>query len=134
MPRLSGWFVRASLVYLAFGFTLGAILLANKALGFYTNAWRLLPIHIEMLLIGWFVQLAVGVAFWILPRLSGSAPRGNQTLVWLAFCLINVGIVLVCIEAIISLPVLLLVGRLAEFAGVLAFVTGSWRRVKAFGR
>lgn len=134
MPRLSTWFVRASLVYLAFGFTFGALLLANKTLAFYPTAWRLLPIHIEMLLMGWFVQLAVGVAFWILPRLSDPAPRGNQALVWLAFWLINVGIGLVAIRAIVPVPALLLLGRLAELGGVLAFVVGSWKRVKAFGK
>jgi hypothetical protein len=31
MPRLSVWFVRAALVYLALGFTCGALLLAHKA-------------------------------------------------------------------------------------------------------
>ncbi len=134
MPRLSSWFVRASLVYLAFGYTFGAILLANKALAFYPTAWRLLPIHIEMLLMGWFIQLAVGVAFWILPRLTGPAPRGNQTLVWLAFWLINVGIGLVALGAIVLVPSLPLLGRLAELGGVLAFVIGSWKRVKAFGK
>ena len=134
MPRLSSWFVRASLTYLAVGFTLGALLLANKGLEFYPLIWKLQPIHSEMLLMGWYVQLAAGVAFWILPRLSGSAPRGDERLVWLAFWLINAGIGMVILEALIPLPALLLLGRLAEFAGVLAFVVGSWKRVKAFGK
>jgi len=134
MPRLSSWFVRASLIYLALGFTLGALMLANKGLGFYPLIWKLLPIHIEMLMMGWFVQLAVGVAFWILPRLSGATPRGNERFVWLALRLINIGIWMVMLEAITSLPGSLLLGRLAEFGGVLAFVVGSWKRVKTFGR
>jgi heme/copper-type cytochrome/quinol oxidase subunit 1 len=134
MPRLSSWFVRASLIYLALGFTLGALLLANKGLEFYPLIWKLLPIHIELLMMGWFVQLAVGVAFWILPRLSGPTPRGNERLVRLAFWLINIGIGMVILEAVTSLPGLLLLGRLAEFGGVIAFVVGSWKRVKTFGR
>jgi heme/copper-type cytochrome/quinol oxidase subunit 1 len=134
MPRLSSWFVRASLVYLALGFTLGALLLTNKGLDFSPWLWKLLPIHIEILIMGWFVQLAVGVAFWILPRLSGASPRGNERLVWLAFWLINIGIGVVVLEALTSLPWLLLIGRLVEFGGVIAFVIGLWKRVKAFGR
>ncbi len=132
MPRLTVQFVRASLIYFALGFTLGAILLSNKGLAFYPPTWRLLPIHIEILMMGWFVQLAAGVAFWILPRLSGSAPRGNERLVWLSFWLVNLGIGLVILEAIISVPALLISGRLVELIGVLAFVAGSWKRVKGF--
>lgn len=133
MPRLSSWFVRTSLIYLVVGFTLGALLLANKGLVFYPTVWKLLPIHSEILLVGWFVQLAIGVAFWILPRLSGATPRGNERLVWLSFWLINLGIGMVTFAAIIPLSWTLLLGRLAELGGVVAFVAGSWKRVKTFG-
>jgi len=133
MPRLSTWFVRASLLYLALGFSLGALMLANKAWQFSPSIWKLLPVHSEVLLLGWFVQLAVGVAYWILPRISGTNPRGNPRLVWLAFWLINLGIALAIFEAFTPLGGLLLAGRLIQLAGVLAFVIGSWVRVKSFG-
>ena len=132
MPRLSSWFVRSSLIYLAFGFTLGAILLVNKGLAFFPQVWKLLPIHIEMLLMGWFVQLAAGVAYWILPRLSGERPRGDVRLTWLAFWLINFGIGLVILETLIPLPGILLFARLVELGGVLAFIISTWERVKSF--
>lgn len=122
MPRLSTWFVRASLIYLALGFSFGALLLVNKGLEFYPSIWKLLPIHTEMLMMGWFVQLAVGVAFWILPRLSGPTPRGNERLVELGFWLINIGIGMVILEVVTPLSWLLLLGSLVEFGGVLAFV------------
>ncbi len=134
MPALSARFVRASLAYLALGFTLGAALLANEALQFYPPTWRLLPIHIETLMMGWFVQLAMGVAFWILPRLPSPTPRGNLSLIWLAFGLVNLGIALVILEAITSVPALTLAGRLAELGSVLAFMAGTWQRVRGSGR
>ncbi len=134
MPRLSGYFVRASLVYLAAGFTLGALLLLNKAVKVYPPVWVTLPIHIEILLLGWFVQLALGVAYWILPRLSGNSPRGNAKLAWLAFGLVNLGIILVILQAFTSFQPLLLLGRLAELMGVVSFVAASWKRVKSFAR
>ena len=62
MPRLSVWFVRASLIYLLVGFTFGALMLAEKGIPYYPPIFNLLPIHIELLLIGWLVQLAMGVA------------------------------------------------------------------------
>jgi cbb3-type cytochrome oxidase subunit 1 len=134
MPSLSTKFVRASLVYLAIGFSLGALLLANKALAFYPPTWKLLPIHMEVLMMGWFVQLAAGVAFWILPRLSGPDPRGNLHFIGWAFWLVNLGIGLVILETFADLPALLLAGRLAELAGVLAFIAAAWKRVRAFGK
>jgi heme/copper-type cytochrome/quinol oxidase subunit 1 len=133
MPRLSGWFVRSSLIYLAVGFTLGAILLINKGLLINSSIWNLLPVHSEILLMGWFVQLAVGVAFWILPRVSGSQPRGNTVLVQMAFWLINLGIALVILALITTHQVLLFTGRLTELGGVLAFVATAWKRIKVFG-
>ena len=132
MPRLSSLFVRLSLTYLAIGFTLGALLLTNKGLGFYPSIWKLLPIHIEMLLMGWFVQLAVGVAYWILPRVSGHNPRGNLKLAWMAFWLINLGIGMVILNVLFPIPALVLLGRLAEWVGVMAFVIASWKRIKTF--
>ena len=38
--------------------------------------WRLLPAHIELLLLGWTLNLALGMAYWILPRYKTGAPRG----------------------------------------------------------
>ncbi len=132
MPRLSCWFVRASLIYLAIGFTFGALMLANEGLGFDPLLGLLLPAHMEMLLVGWLVQLAMGVAFWILPRFPQGPPRGNETLAWLAFVLLNLGIALVVIEAFLAVPWLVWAGRLGEMAGVAAFAASAWPRVRPF--
>jgi hypothetical protein len=135
MPRLSTWFVRLSLIYLSLGFTLGALIQVNQAWAFFTPIWKLLPIHIEMLLMGWFFQLAVGVAFWILPRWSSTPrPRGDERLAWLTFWLVNLGIGLIILAAITSQPLFTLLGRFAELAGVSLFVVASWKRIKNFGK
>ncbi len=131
MPRLSVWFVRASLVYFLLGFTFGALILAQKGISYYPSVWNLFPIHMEFLLIGWFAQLAMGVAFWILPRFSRGSPRGNVNLVWISFVLINLGI----LSSVLSLwfPVALLIGRAAEASAGILFVIGLWQRVKPHG-
>jgi hypothetical protein len=49
---LSVWFVRTALGYLGIGFLVGAVLLANRGLQLGTAVTRLLPLHIEFLLIG----------------------------------------------------------------------------------
>ena len=86
MPRLSVWFLRASMLYLAAGFTFGALMLANKAIPFLPWLWRLRPIHVEILLVGWIAQFAMGVAFWMLPRFHSS--RGDVRPAWAAFFLL----------------------------------------------
>ena len=60
------------------------LLLWNKGVPISPYIWTLLPSHIEFLLIGWTVQLALGVAFWILPRWQ--TQRGDVRPAWAAFC------------------------------------------------
>ena len=131
MPRLSSWSVRASLFYLVLGFTIGGLMQANKGVNFIPSIWILLPAHIEFLLMGWTVQLALGVAFWILPRFTGGS-RGNQRPAWFSLGLLNMGILLVAIgETLWQAEIPFLVGRLAEAGAGLIFVLYIWKRVSA---
>lgn len=131
MPRLSVWFVRASLIYLLLGFVVGTLLLAQKGIPYYPPIWNLFPIHMEFLLVGWFAQLAMGVAFWILPRFLSGPPRGNVNLIWVSFGLLNLGILLSALQ--LWLPAALLMGRAAEAGAGVIFAFGLWRRVKPYG-
>jgi hypothetical protein len=92
VPRLSVWTLRLALMYFLAGFTLGALLLANKGLDFDPALWILLPMHVDFLLLGWTLQLVIGIAFWILPRFSKAPRRGNESLAWTAVILLNAGI------------------------------------------
>ena len=131
MPRLSCWFIRASLIYLVAGFTMGGLLLFHKGIAVQLRFWQLLLPHIELLLLGWTLQLALGVAFWILPRYLQGAGRGNEALAWLAFGLINAGVLLAGVGWMMGAPSFLpLLGRLAEAGGAIAFVLHAWPRVK----
>ncbi|HLB45429.1 MAG TPA: hypothetical protein VJL59_00255 [Anaerolineales bacterium] len=134
MPRLSVWLVRTALIYLASGFTFGALLLFHKGVPLSPALWQLLPMHIEFALIGWTVQLAMGVAFWILPRFAQRPIRGNETLAWLAYGLLNAGTLIVGLgQALGAPPTLLLAGRIFELLSVAAFATHAWPRVKPLG-
>ena len=130
MPRLSVWAVRLSLLYLMLGFTLGALMLANKGVPFAPWAWNLLPEHIDILLFGFVIQLALGVGYWILPRYR-SGSRGNERVVLGALVLLNLGIWLVAAAAWFHLPPSWLVmGRLAEAAAAVLFGSQVWRRIR----
>ncbi|NLG98766.1 MAG: hypothetical protein GX491_15525 [Chloroflexi bacterium] len=127
MPRLSVWTLRAALLYLLAGFTAGALMLANKGQPFWLQVWSALPAHIEFLLFGWTAQLALGVAFWILPRYPGGS-RGNETLAKVSILLLNLGILLTLLRGIA--PPFLLSGRLCEVLAGILFVLHAWGRIK----
>ncbi len=133
MPRPSVWFIRFSLVYLALGFTFGALMLANKGVAFGPNPSALLPAHIEFLLMGWLVQLALGVAYWILPRFTSGLPRGNQAMAWSVLTGLNAGIMLAALGGIGHNAGLVLPGRILEAVSVMAFLLVVWRRVRPSG-
>jgi hypothetical protein len=133
MPRLSVFFIRTALLHLAAGFTLGGLLLFNKGVPLTVAMWRLLPGHMEVVLIGWTVQLALGVAFWILPRFSDGPARGDERPVWVAYSLLNAGVIAVLFSPWLLWPgAFLLAGRLAELGAVACFAVNAWPRVKPF--
>jgi hypothetical protein len=137
MPRASRWFIRASLVYLALGFTLGAVLLFNKGMPLTPALVRLLPAHIEFLLVGWTIQLVMGVATWVFPRFGvPRSPHGSETAAWLAFALVNAGVWLAGVGPLLAGPlgdVLPLMGRVAETAAAAVFAANIWARVRGSG-
>jgi hypothetical protein len=135
MPRLSVWFIRAALVYLALGFTIGGLLLFNKGVPIHPYLWQLLPAHIEFLMVGWIVQLVMGVSFWILPRFTRQPKRGNIRLAWLAFILVNLGVWISGMgPLLLQVPWASAAGRSAEAAAALAYLLHAWPRVKPFGK
>ena len=129
MPRVSAWFVRASLLHLVAGFCIGALLLASKGIGLGFDPWSLRPIHVEMLLVGWMIQLVMGVAIWIFPRfVLRRAPARSAVTAWLAFALINSGVVLVGLGGM-----LLAAGRMMEIGAAASFAVHLWGRVSPAG-
>lgn len=129
MPRVSAWFVRAALCHLVFGFTVGALLLADKGVPFAPALWTLRPAHVEVLLMGWMVQLVMGVAVWILPRFAvRRAPQRSAVTAWLAFALLNAGVVCVALGGGWAAA-----GRLAEIGAAASFVAHLWSRVSPGG-
>jgi heme/copper-type cytochrome/quinol oxidase subunit 1 len=126
--------IRAALAYLAIGFLLGALLLGHRGVPLGEWVYRLVPLHAEFLLLGWSAQLALGVAFWILPRFRSGAERGWEAPAWLAFLLLNVGVLLVAVGRAVGWgPGIPLVGRSVEALAAFSFAWHAWPRVRAFG-
>jgi hypothetical protein len=93
----------------------------------------LLPAHIEILLVGWTAQLAMGVIFWIAPRFQSS--RGDVRPIWGAILLLNAGIWLVIVGVVLDLGGWNVVaGRLAEMSAMAIFAWHTWPRIKPTGK
>ena len=141
MPLLSRLLIRTALIWLAVGYGFGGLLLAQK--GYPFGAWvcSLRYTHVHMLLVGWTIQLASGVAFWILPRLDTSGSRGDERLIWWHYAALNGGVVCAALhDPLVALvghdtPMLrgmpLLAGLLYLVAAIL-FVHHAWPRIVAF--
>lgn len=129
MPRVAAWFIRASLCHLVGGFVLGGLLLASKGVALPPGLWALRAVHIEMLLVGWMIQLVLGVAIWIFPRfVIHQRPRRSAVTAWLAFALLNLGVVLVGVGGSPAGA-----GRVSELAAAASFAIHLWGRVSPAG-
>jgi hypothetical protein len=134
VPKLSVWLIRTALTYLALGFTLGAVMLAHRGMPLLSPSVQLLPTHIEFLLVGWMVQLALGVAFWVLPRFRSGRERGREELAWLSYVLLNLGVLSSTVGPLFALPPIMpLLGHLAQGLAAVCFALHAWPRIKAFG-
>ncbi len=130
MPRLSSWMIRVSYVYLLIGATIGALLLANKATGGIPWIWAALPAHIECMIVGFIINLTLGVAYWIFPRYFTKPNRGHPVPAWSGFTAVNLGVLLFIASRLIPYAAGLGgAGRIVETAGIILFVFSLWFRV-----
>jgi hypothetical protein len=120
MPAVTRWFIKAALAHFVAALPLGIVLAAPAVL----------PVSPA---IGWTLQLAMGVAFWILPRFAQGHERGNEALAWCAFVLLNAGVWLVGVGWMLGAPGWIpWLGRAVEAAAAITFAAHAWPRVKPF--
>lgn len=132
MPRLSVFILRTALLHLGVGFTFGALLLSNKGIPYAPMLWRLLFPHIELVLIGWTMQVVMGVAFWILPRHHSTQKYGKEWLVWVAYISVNTGVIVSAIGLWAGIDGVTFIGRILELWAAVLFGISIFPRVKAF--
>ncbi|MFO7681153.1 MAG: hypothetical protein R6X34_13985 [Chloroflexota bacterium] len=90
----------------------------------------MLPAHIEFLLFGWVAPVAMGMAFWILPRTWQKPRRLKEGYAQIAFVLLNLGIWLVVAGTAFRVGQWFLpTGHAAEGAAAAFFALHAWRRI-----
>lgn len=133
MPVISRWMIRSSFVYLLLGTLLGAVMLVHKAFPLHPAVWQLLPVHIEITIFGWIIQLTLGTGYWMLPRFLESPQRGKKLPAILMVVFLNLGIIFVVIHYLFqtTLP-LSQVGRSFELVSVILFISLHWNRIVTY--
>jgi hypothetical protein len=132
MPVLSRYMIRIAFLNLWLGFGLATLLMVRKArpdmLDSSVATWILA--HVDLLLVGWMVQLSMGVAYWILPHLPNTlTERGRYPFALSAVVLVNAGVWGYTMGIIGDVGLAEVLGLICQFAGVLAFAVHIAPRV-----
>ena len=138
MPRLSHLMIKAALLWLGLGSTIGSLILINKTWIFWPQVWGFRTSHIHILLVGWLIQLVFGVAYWMLPRFDASGDRGNVPAMWTGFVAINLAVAsvffndLLLLNAINWSPFLLIIAGIGYTIAACTFFWNAWSRALPF--
>lgn len=137
MPRLTRYFIKTALVYLALALVLGLLLASRATFDLPAEFAALSPVFFHVFMVGWVTQLIFGMLFWMLPKYSRELPRGHEKVAWAAYWLINSGLVLRIIGEPLAalrsewgLGWLLGLSALLQLGGGWAFIFNAWPRVR----
>lgn len=135
MPTLTRWYIKSSLTYFVLAVIIGiSIKTGSNNLSYFS---RLTPVYYHLFMVGWVTQLIFGVSFWMFPRYAREKPRGNETLAWITFVLLNIGLLL----RVISEPLFtsypstfwsttLVISSLLQWAAGMGYIIHIWKRIK----
>ncbi|MBI5824531.1 MAG: hypothetical protein HZB18_10925 [Chloroflexi bacterium] len=130
MPLLTRTFIKTALVCLALALVLGILLASGVTNGLF-------PVYIHLLVFGWLTQLIFGVVFWMFPKYSNELPRGHESLGWIAYTALNIGLLLRAIaEPMQAMQPsnlyggLLIASAILQWLAGVAFIANTWRRIK----
>lgn len=135
MPTLTRWYLRAGMLYFVTALAAGIVLQWPVMVGRHPVAAVFFPTYLHLLVVGWITQVIFGVAYWMFPRYSAERPRGSERLGWLAFVLLNAGLLLRVVgEPLHALGSgaggLLVASALLQLLAGWAFVLNTWPRVR----
>lgn len=121
-------FVRAGLVWLALGTTLGLCIAVDPAWIIYR------PVHVHLNLVGFVTMMIFGVAYHVIPRFTGN-PLWSRVLPAYHWWIANAGLAGMAAgfalqpHAGLHGGAVLVAGGLLETAGAYLFVYNIWRTI-----
>jgi hypothetical protein len=143
LDRFTIVMVKASMIWMLAGFTVGGLMMVDRVI---PGNWRLWaqPTHGHMLFVGWFVQFAIGIAYWLLPRKRRpDLPVGyRESPAFTGWVLLNLGLLLRVLgepmeragnAGTVSITILA-VSSIMQVLAVVIFVAQLWPRVYGKGK
>ncbi len=137
MPPVTRWFVKTSLVYLIAALLTGVILAAGALGADWPLLTGLTPVYFHLFMVGWVLQMIIGIVFWLFPKYSKERPRGYEWLAWATYVLLNTGLLLrVAGEPLLAQYPgsrwgwLLAASALLQWLAGVCFVVNTWPRVR----
>lgn len=135
MPFYTRLFVKTSLVYAVLAVVL--LTLTDMASLMQWSNFSPYQTALHLFLVGWVLQLIIGVAYWMFPKYTRERPRGYDGLMLVSYIGLNLGLVLrLLVEPIPTWWVtpwarqVFVVSGIAQWVGLLAFVINLWIRTK----
>jgi heme/copper-type cytochrome/quinol oxidase subunit 1 len=137
MPLLSRTFIKAGLTYFIVGLMAGVFYLGRQTFSLPASFNVLYPVYIHLLMVGWVMQLILGVVYWMFPKYTKERPRGSEQLGWVVFWLLNAGLILRAVgEPLTALKPewnlgwTLAISAILQLLAAWGFVINTWGRVK----
>ncbi|CAN5358594.1 hypothetical protein BH23BAC3_BH23BAC3_35460 [soil metagenome] len=135
MPKVTRWFIKAGIIY----FTAGIFLALIAEIPTINSGPLLLPVYWHMLVMGWITQLIMGVSIWMFPRKYRDKEKREFILTWLAFWLLNSGLVLRFFSepflpffresSVISFIVV--ISAVLQVSAIIAYILEIWPRLQS---
>ncbi len=130
MPLLTRTLIKTAMVYFSIALLLGILMAVRASTGMF-------PVYIHFLVFGWITQLIFGVIYWMFPKYSKQTPRGHESLGWITYGALNLGLVLRAIaepihavQATQLSGLVLVLSAILQWLSGLTFVANTWARVK----
>ncbi len=135
MPFYTRLFVKTSLVYAVLA--AGLWLLTDIASLARWSGFSPYQAGLHAFLVGWVLQLIIGIAYWMFPKYTRARPRGYDGLMALAYGTLNLGLLLrIALEPWTPLVIqpwvrtAFVVSGVLQWVGLLAFVVNMSLRMK----
>jgi len=131
MLLLHRTFIRLALAFLILGVGAGVVLELGRSWG--DGGW-LVPVtlHVHLLAVGFLLNMVMGVAHWMFPRLPGTTARDAERdpLGWANLLTLNGGLLLRIPGEMLPSPNVRVLAAVLQALGVAFFVAAIWKRVR----
>lgn len=133
-------FIKTAIAFLGLGLAIGLWLLVRRELtGQHPNPYET-SAHTHALLVGFVMQMILGVALWLFPRPDKTDTRYSPLLTHIAYWSLTLGTLVRVVAELLraqrpgpELAAAIIAGGVAQTAAILLFFYTMWSRIRPLG-